>query len=234
MFRLMGDAPSMAMLLIGAAAIGLIHTAASPGHYLPFVAIGKSRGWSLPKTLAAVFACGGAHMLSSLILGLAGVLIGLGAGAVEHFQNSSGGVAKLLFLIFATAYFICGLRKASAGKCARSWTKTIGGSDISDKKSQSILREPTFWALFAVFILGPCEMLAPLLIYPSSHMDWFCAAAITVVFSGVTIATMLALVCLLWIGADFISLKKLNISAWSDAMTGAILWLCSLFMLFAH
>lgn len=52
-----------------AAAFGAVHTAANPAHYLPFVAIGKSHGWGLPKILAFAVACGMGHLLSSVAVG---------------------------------------------------------------------------------------------------------------------------------------------------------------------
>lgn len=229
----MDEVPSTAMLVTVASVVGLVHTAAVPGHYLPFVAVGKSRGWSLPKTLMAVFVCGIAHVLSSFILGLAGIMVGLGVGVVERFQYDSGSVAKCLFFIFASAYLACGLYKALTRRPSHRINRwiTSDGSLIGGK-DRSILREPTFLALFAIFILGPCEMLAPLLVYPSSHLDWISTMAIAAVFSGATITAMLALVCLMWIGAGFINLRKPEISLWGDAATGVVLLFCALFMFF--
>lgn len=49
---------TLSALGITALLTAVIHTIMGPDHYLPFVAIGKIRGYSLKKTLALTFACG--------------------------------------------------------------------------------------------------------------------------------------------------------------------------------
>ena len=38
-------------LLSTAAILGIVHTILGPDHYVPFVAMGRARGWSLGRTL---------------------------------------------------------------------------------------------------------------------------------------------------------------------------------------
>src|SRR4029450_13729476 len=54
----------------------------------------------------------------------------------------------------------------------------------------------TFWALFAIFVLGPCEPLIPLFVLPASRGMWALAGWTALVFSIVTVAAMMALVAL--------------------------------------
>lgn len=65
----MEDSGGILALAATATAFGAVHTAANPAHYLPFVAIGKSHGWGLPKILAFAVACGMGHLLSSVAVG---------------------------------------------------------------------------------------------------------------------------------------------------------------------
>ena len=51
------------------AAIALTHTLLGPDHYVPFIAIGRARGWSVRRTLVVTVLCGAAHVLSSVLIG---------------------------------------------------------------------------------------------------------------------------------------------------------------------
>ena len=50
-------------LIVSAIAAGVYHTLIGPDHYLPFVALGKARGWSYSKTVLAT-----SHASDSLTL----------------------------------------------------------------------------------------------------------------------------------------------------------------------
>ena len=43
------------LLLATALSLGFVHTLAGPDHYIPFMAMSKTRRWSLPKTLWITF-----------------------------------------------------------------------------------------------------------------------------------------------------------------------------------
>ena len=73
----MGDATTYA-LLTTAATTALLHTLI-PDHWLPFVLIGRARGWSV-STVAFVSGLAGViHVGLSVLLGIAAVWIGLTA-----------------------------------------------------------------------------------------------------------------------------------------------------------
>jgi nickel/cobalt exporter len=63
---------SLAVLAATAAGLGFIHTAIGVDHYLPFVALGRARRWSLSRTLLVTALCGAGHVAGSLLLGAAG------------------------------------------------------------------------------------------------------------------------------------------------------------------
>lgn len=56
-------------LLFGSLALSLLH-AAIPNHWLPIVAIGKKAGWSAAKASRITLLAGGAHALSTVLIGL--------------------------------------------------------------------------------------------------------------------------------------------------------------------
>ena len=73
----------MSALNIAAASIGFFHTLLGPDHYLPFVMISWARKWSGFKTMIVTFLCGIGHVGSSVVLGLAGVALGIAVNKLQ-------------------------------------------------------------------------------------------------------------------------------------------------------
>jgi nickel/cobalt exporter len=96
-------------------------------------------------------------------------------------------------------------------------------------EEREVGRTTTFWALFVVFVLGPCEPLIPLFFLPASRGRYGLAAATAVVFSIVTIAVMLALVGLAHAGFERLAFQRLE--RWSHALAGGIVALSGLAVL---
>ena len=63
-----------ASLLLGSAAsLAAVHTLIGVDHSIPFIVMGRARGWSLRRTLGVTGACGLVHVASSVLIGLVGV-----------------------------------------------------------------------------------------------------------------------------------------------------------------
>lgn len=75
------------ILLITAISIAFIHTATGPDHYVPFIALSKSRGWSLGRTIFWTVVCGAGHVWSSVLLGLGGAALGWSLSKVSWLEN---------------------------------------------------------------------------------------------------------------------------------------------------
>jgi nickel/cobalt exporter len=102
-----GDA-TLSLLLATAVSTALFHTLI-PDHWLPFVLIGRARGWS-GRTTAAVSGLSAAiHVALSAALGLAAVAVGIEAAraAGETFE----GLAPWLLIAFGVAYAAWAWRK---------------------------------------------------------------------------------------------------------------------------
>lgn len=216
-------------LASGAAIIGVLHTLACPDHYLPFAAMAGARKWSYAKTMSITFICGMGHLLFSIIIGFAGVVFGAALGIMEGIDNARSETVKWLFLAFAVFYIFYGLKHAfSQNLCHR-----CGTEHISEKvKEESLRKNGVFWALFMIFIFGPCEALIPMLMYPAAGFNWFGVVSVTLAFSLSTVAVMMALVSLLFFGIKKIEVPGLE--RWGHFATGFVLLACALFMIFAH
>lgn len=203
----------ISLLAFTAASIGFVHTLIGPDHYLPFIVLSKARGWSIRKTLWITLGCGVGHVLSSIVLGALGILLGIGVGKLEGLEAFRGDMAAWALFIFGTGYLLWGIYRAMHNK---PHTHTHGHglmrhihehshTDVHDhihvgKKSLNL----TPWVLFIIFVLGPCEPLIPLLMYPASIHSWGGVALVSGVFAFATIATMTSIVALAWYGVEFI------------------------------
>jgi len=190
---------SLAILIWTAISIGFIHTLIGPDHYVPFIAIGKARNWAASKTLAVTFACGLGHVLSSVAIGVIGIAIGTALGDLEAIESVRGDIASYALIGFGTLYGIWGLYRAKKS-LRHGHSHLPRGKHIDETNSKTV----TFWALFIVFVLGPCEPLIPLLMFPAlaggsagaspAVANWGGVALVTAAFGIATIGTMCAIV----------------------------------------
>ena len=82
----------------------------------------------------------------------------------------------------------------------------------------------TPWAMFIIFVLGPCEALIPLFMYPAAKQSAGLVVAVASIFGVVTLATMLACVALTTIGVE--KLKLPTSGRYAQAVAGASVAAC--------
>lgn len=224
-----------------AAAIGFVHTALGPDHYLPFVMMGRVRNWSLTKTSLITILCGSGHVLSSVLLGLIGVFVGAEVMKLEAFESFRGEIAAWLLIGFGLAYGIWGIHRAIRNK-THSHIHIHEGGTVHDHPHQhtaahahvhdqkSSVRDFTPWILFTVFVLGPCEPLIPLLMYPAAKSSMSGMLLVTGIFTVVTLFTMLGIVALATWGIGFAKLGKLE--RYTHAIAGGTICFSGLAIMF--
>ncbi|MEO0575442.1 MAG: sulfite exporter TauE/SafE family protein [Pseudomonadota bacterium] len=222
------------LLIMSAAGIACVHTAIGPDHYIPFIAMGKARQWSLAKTLRITFYCGLGHVLSSIVIGAIGIWLGAELASLVAIEGSRGNLAGWALLAFGCMYFAWGLRKAGQSR-SHSHVHSHGdvvhehhhdhSADHAHVHTQGARGAITPWALFIVFVLGPCEALIPLFMYPAATQNPALVIAVALVFGVVTLATMLAIVAGVAAGIHRVSLPA-KLGAYSHAFAGASVALC--------
>ena len=72
----------MEVLLLSAVTVAFFH-ALAPDHWLPFVALARSARWSMARLALVSTIAGIGHVLSSLLLGLLGLLAGWAVHRLE-------------------------------------------------------------------------------------------------------------------------------------------------------
>lgn len=95
---------TLSALCSSAVAIGVFHTLLGPDHYLPFVALSKARAWSWRRTLLITTGFGLAHTLGTVLLGAAGLALGLQLGWLNGVEALRGDLAAKGLLGLGLAY----------------------------------------------------------------------------------------------------------------------------------
>jgi ABC-type nickel/cobalt efflux system permease component RcnA len=228
------------ILIATTASIALVHTISGPDHYLPFIVISKARNWNLKKTLLFTTLCGLGHVGSSVLLGFVGIAFGIAIGKLELLEEFRGSIISWLMATFGLLYFLWGIRHSfrNTHHSHSHFHLDIGihehihnhHGEHTHVHASGKKKNITPWILFTIFIFGPCEPLIPIVMYPAAKGNYLQMFVLTIIFSAITIFTMLGLVSTTYYGLKLLPLKKLEIHY--HALAGGTIFLCGMGMLF--
>jgi nickel/cobalt exporter len=153
--------------------------------------------------------------------------------AVESFR---GNLAAWALIAFGLVYFVWGMRRAWKNK-PHAHIHFHADGHIHIHKHQHIEEHAhvhekenagniTPWVLFIIFVLGPCEPLIPILMYPAAKENFAGLLLVTAVFSVVTILTMIGIVMASNWGLNRLPMKILE--RYTHALAGGSICLCGL------
>jgi hypothetical protein len=208
--------PDIQILIITAITISFLHTITGPDHYLPFIALSKSRGWSLTRTISWTIVCGCGHVWSSVLLGLGGAGIGWSLSKITWLENVRSGLAGWALLFFGLVYAIWGLIRAYQNKKHKHFDIHQDGSVYVYEHKEGEAVAPaerhavTPWVMFLIFILGPCEPMIPLLYFPAAKNSFAGMLSLIIIYTSFTLASMLLMVLLGYYGFSFLKTEKLE------------------------
>jgi len=228
------------MLIATTALVALIHTLTGPDHYLPFIVISKARNWKLKKTIWFTALCGMGHVGSSVLLGFIGIGLGIAVGKIEIFEGMRGSIISWIFTSFGLLYMIWGIRNSYKNRVHKHLhyheNDEIHIHEHNHHNEHTHIHESdkkinlTPWILFTIFVFGPCEPLIPIVMYPAAKNNYSQMVILTIIFSLITITTMLILVTAASYGFRFLPVKKIERHA--HALAGGTIFMCGLGMLF--
>jgi len=213
---------TLIMLWITAFLTAVIHTITGPDHYLPFIAIAKSRNFSLKKTLLCTFVCGLGHIGSALLIALAFLCFSRRLGK-ENFlwiENNRGDIAAYALIGLGAAYLLWALR--------HRWQHKHGLAHQHHHLPENGKKNITVWIIFIIFVFGPCEALLPVLT-ASGVMGSFAVISSALIFSFATIATMMLAVTLGLFGINALRFNKLE--NYAHEIAGGTIMTCGLAIL---
>jgi sulfite exporter TauE/SafE len=226
---------SIALLSVTAVSIGFIHTILGPDHYLPFIVLSKARNWSVRKTMLITFFCGLGHVLSSVVLGLVGIAVGISVTRLVSVESFRGNIAAWLFIAFGLVYMIISIRNLIKKRKHSHSHFHIDGEKHEHEHDHhrehthihnKEIANTTPWILFLIFVFGPCEPLIPILMYPAAQHNLTGSVLVSLLFSAVTIGTMMSIVLAFILGLNKINLKP--IEKYSHLIAGAMIFFSGL------
>lgn len=232
------------VLMISAATIAFVHTLLGPDHYLPFVSMGVARKWSIRRMMAVTAICGCGHIVGSIALGFIGVALQLQLGSLEFLESVRGDLAAWALIVLGLLYFAWGIRRAYNRKPHSHWHDHRGDRHVHahiHRQTHSHVHDRAVdgdavrsmgtgvggiapWTIFIIFVLGPCEPLIPLLMYPAAQESMVGLVAVTVTFGVVTMLTMMGAVFASTVGLKSIRIPGLE--KFSHAIAGATIFGC--------
>jgi hypothetical protein len=226
----------MILLMLTAITVACLHTFSGPDHYVPFIALSKSRGWPFTKTIFWTIVCGCGHVWSSVLLALGGAGIGWSLSKVSWLEGVRGGIAGWTMMLFGVVYFLWGLYRVGRNKTHKHFDMVEDGTlyvyehQHGQAVASSERHKVTPWVMFIVFLLGPCEPMIPLLYFPAAQNSWLGMFLLIAVYTICTLLTMVFMVVLGYYGFSFIKTDKLE--KYMHPIGGLTVLICGVGMVF--
>jgi sulfite exporter TauE/SafE len=223
-------------LILTAITISCLHTVTGPDHYVPFIALSKSKKWSVNKTIFWTLICGIGHVGSSVVLGLAGIAFGWSLSKLTWFENVRGGISGWAMLLLGLSYTAYAFIQLKQNRLHRHFDVYEDGSMyVFEHQHEGVVypqqkRRVTPWVMFIVFVLGPCEPLIPLLSFPAAQHSMHGIAILITVFTLFTLLTMVTMVLLGYYGISLFQTQKLE--KYMNVIAGTTVSICGIGMLF--
>ncbi len=220
----------------------VLHTFTGPDHYLPFIALARSRNWKLGKTLLLTLVSGLGHVGSAILLAVLFHIFRdkLADHHLEQIENIRGSLAAWLLTILGAIYLLWGVWHQWRHTHTHTHTHIHLDGTVHTHEHASLAEHAHVhgdsdhrlllgWSLFIIFVLGPCEALLPILA-AAAAVSKKCLFSSTIIFSTTTILTMLTAV-----GIGYYGTKKVTspiLERYSHILAGLVNAGCGLGMIF--
>jgi hypothetical protein len=168
--------------------VAFLH-AAIPTHWLPFVMIGRARGWSHRQTLWAVALAGGGHVLATTALGIG--LARFGFELSERFDHVFHWAVALVLVGLGAWLAFRSPHGTACNHCQGHPQKLL--PDATDRAA--------LWGLFLTLTLSPCELFLPVYLTAVPY-GWPGLVWLSAVLAFATLGGMLTLTSLTLYGAQ--------------------------------
>jgi len=221
--------PATLVYLTAASATAGLH-ALIPDHWLPFVLMGKARGWRVAKTLALASASGALHVLLAIGLGAGTYLLGRsGAQVLAHRLGETLGVLSSGALaVFGFGYGAASwLRERRYHPAASHDHDHDHDTDAGHHHGHLLERffkgSLTGVSLVVVIGVSPCALAFPILLASAAQLG---ISGVLIVAAGFGAATMLTTLLVTLIGS--VSARRLDfpfLTRYGDLISGILVGL---------
>ena len=236
------QSPVLTTIALTGFTVAFFH-AAIPTHWLPFVLVARTRGWSRSKTLAVTVFAGLGHVALTSLLGLA--IAGFGFQLDEHAGEKFTWIVGGLLISIGAFYFWQQLRGGGvrhhhffggqhrpSAKCGHDHADANSHWDTELKESPLASRKSGDWAaisgLFVMLTLSPCEGFLP--VYLSGvQFGWTGFFVLSGILAVATLLGMLIFTWLTLLGFEKFSVKQFE--RYEAALLGAIFTVLGVLMI---
>ena len=225
-----------ASMLLIIVSLTCLHICTGPDHYLPFIALSKSRNWPVGKTIFWTTLCGIGHIASSVIISTVVMALGWGILKISWLDKVRGNVAGWVLLILGLCYMLWGFWQLKQNKPHKHFEANDDGNmyvfehehggAIAPKQKHLV----TPWVMFVIFALAPNEPIIPLLSVLGIGGNFWSVVGFVAVYIVATISAMLLMVLLGYYGLSFFKIAWLE--KYVQLISGLTLLLCGAAMLF--
>ncbi len=225
-----------ASILLIIISLTCLHICTGPDHYLPFIALSKSRNWSVGKTIFWTTLCGIGHIASSVIISAIVMALGWGISKISWLEKLRGNLAGWALLLLGLCYMIWGFWQIKKDKTHKHFEASDDGNMYVFEHNHGEATGPkqkhlvTPWVMFIIFALAPNEPMIPLLSVLAIGGDIWSVVDFVAVYVVATIAAMLLMVLLGFYGLSFFKINWLE--KYVQPISGLTLLLCGATMLF--
>ncbi len=212
-----------------------LHICTGPDHYLPFIALSKSRNWGVGKTIFWTALCGIGHIASSVIISGIVMVLGWGFSKAAWLNSFRGNIAGWALLLLGVAYTVWGFWEIKQNKAHKHFEASEDGNMyvFEHKHGQAIATQRkhlvTPWVMFVIFALAPNEPMIPLLSVLGIGNDIWAVVSFVAVYVVTTILAMLLMVLLGFYGLFLFKVDWLE--KYVQPISGITLLLCGVMML---
>ena len=224
------------LMIVAAISISCLHTLAGPDHYLPFIALARSRGWSFSRTIFWTVVCGCGHVWSSVFLALIAASVGWSLAKLTWIESFRGGLAGWALVLFGILYGAWGLWKLRTGSAHKHFDMEGDGKvyvyehDHRKLVMRSEKHAVTPWVMFLIFLLGPCEPMMALIFYPAAQQSVYGMLLLITIYTLFTLITMVVMVILGYYGLFLFNSRKLE--KYMHPLGGLTIFICGAGMVF--
>lgn len=195
-------------LLLGSLTLSILH-AAIPNHWLPIVAIGKRAGWTAAKASRITLWAGGAHALSTVLIGL---LVSLAGWQLSSWAESIMETIAPTLLIVLGAVFI--------------WRHYYHRHFHLHGQVQAGLPEKQLIVTLAsAMFLSPCLEIGAFFLVAGTDGPW-AVLSLSILYTITTVGGMVVWVQLVWHGLSLANWHALE--HYAGIISGIVLMLAGL------
>jgi hypothetical protein len=175
-------------LLVAGGLVSLVH-GLLPNHWLPFVLIGRSQGWTAARMVGVLAAAAAAHTAVAGAIAMVTLLVGVAlAEVIEPFAHT---LPALILGGTGLFYIVLDLRGGRHPHHHHE-VHVEAGKGMSDKTAMV--------TLVLTLALSPCEAMVPVFVSASPTGDPVLLFGIVVLSGAISLALMTVLALLTWTG----------------------------------